>query len=111
MSIKQHLMTLSRIRLHDERPAGAQLEVRDLHVVVHPANEQPFLAPVELKRLAQLKTQRHISLACRLALLCSPSPNEIGQSAVAAPIALRLQLRQQRPCNDPAESAQIKLLI
>ena len=65
--------------------------------MVHPADEQPFLAPVKLKRLAQLKTQRHISLGCRLALLLAPSPNEIGQSAIAAPIALRLQLRQQRP--------------
>ena len=99
--VKQHLVPLAGVGHHPECPAGAQLEVRDLHVVVHPANEQPFFAPVKLKRLAQLETQRHIRLGCRLALLLAPSPNEIGQSAVAAPIALRLQLRQQRPRTAP----------
>ena len=44
----------------------------DLHVVVHPANEQLFFAQVKLKRLAQLETQRHpVRLAISLLESCS----------------------------------------
>jgi len=71
-------------------------------VVEHPANEQPFLAPVELKRLAQLKAHLQKRLECRLSGVIASSPYEIRQTAVDAPLAPCLQLHKQRPGTSPS---------
>ena len=97
VGIEQHLVALAGVGHQPEGAAGTQLEVRDLHVVVDAAHQQSFLAPVELEGLAELKAHRHEGFAGRLTLLLAPVTDEIGQPAVAAPVALGLQLGQQRP--------------
>ena len=64
-------MALAWVGHQPEGSAGAQLEVRYLHLVVNAAHHHAFFAPVKLERLAQLKAQRHKRLE-RLTLLAAP---------------------------------------
>ncbi len=76
--------------------------MRDLHAAVDAGNHQSFFAPVKLKRLAELEGQRHERPGRRsLAFPLAPCANEVGQPAVAALIALLLDLGMQRPCRAP----------
>ncbi len=59
MGIEEHLVALAWISHQPERTAGTQLQVRHLHVSINAANQQTFLAPVELECLAERKAQRH----------------------------------------------------
>ena len=77
-----------------ERTAGAQLEVRHLQLVVDAANDQAFIAPVKLERLAQLEQQRHECLQ-RLAFSATPLPHKCRELAIGAGVAARLDLYQQ----------------
>ena len=58
-------MSLARIGHQPERPARAQLHVRDLQSVVDTTDHQALFAPVELERF----TQRELQPACVLDLL------------------------------------------
>ncbi len=66
-----------------------------LHTPVNAADQQAFLAPVKLKRLAKSKGQRHKGLR-RLALSPSPGTDKRGELAVATVITFGFDLRQQR---------------
>ena len=97
VGIEQHLVALARVGHQPERPRSAQLQVRHLHAVVDATHHQPFFAPVKLERIAQLELQRHEGGGRHgLPLALPPSPDEVGQAAIAAVIALRLDQRQQR---------------
>jgi hypothetical protein len=93
MGIEQHLVPLSGVGHQPQRPAGAQLHVRYLHLVVDATHHQTFFAPVELERLARLERQRHKGMR-RLAGAAAPRANERGELAVPARVALHLDLRQ-----------------
>ncbi|MNP17023.1 hypothetical protein D3C76_1094430 [compost metagenome] len=88
-------MALARIRHKPERTAGTQLQMCHLHTPVNAADQQAFLAPVKLKRLAKSKGQRHKGLR-RLALSPSPGTDKRGELAVATVITFGFDLRQQR---------------
>jgi hypothetical protein len=47
-------------------PTVAELGVRDLQLRLLPSDDEPVLAPVELKGLARRKYERHISAAACL---------------------------------------------
>ena len=57
--VKQHLVALAWVGHQPERATGAQLHVRDLHLVVNASHHHAFIAPVKLEGLTQLKLQRH----------------------------------------------------
>ncbi len=102
MRIEQHLVTLARIRHQPERPARAQLHVRDLQPVVDASHRQTFFAPVELEGLAQLERQRHEGVRQDgLAGSLSPGSREVSHAAVAAGVARGLDLYIQRPRRAP----------
>ncbi|MCY1309420.1 hypothetical protein D9M70_595140 [compost metagenome] len=92
MSIEKHLVALAGVSHQPERPAGTQLQVRYLHATINAANQQAFLAPVELERLAKCKAQRHEGPQT-LALLPAPGADESSELAVATVIAFSSDLR------------------
>ena len=94
MRVKQHFMALAWVGHQPEGPAGAQFEVRHLHLVVNAAHHHALFAPVKLERLAQFKAQRHKCFE-RLALLAAPLAYEGGELAVAAGVSPCLNLDQQ----------------
>ncbi len=96
MRIKQHLVPLAGICHQPERPAGTQLQMRDLHVVEHAAHHHRLIAPVKLERLAQLKAQGHEGLGRTAVRARAPRPDEVRDRAVATPVTLRLDLGEQR---------------
>ena len=98
MRVKQHLVALARVGHQPEGPAGAQLHVRQLHLAPDPADHQPFLAPVELERLAPAKLQGHVGRAgCHRTGRCPLGPQILRHPAVMAGEALFLQLLVQAP--------------
>ena len=100
MSIEQHFVALARVGYQPECTAGTQLEVRHLHASIDAANHQTLFAPVELKRFAQCKLQRHEGVRCA-ALAPAPAADESGELAVTAAVTVRLNLRKQSLCRAP----------
>ena len=110
MRVKQHLVPLARVGHQPERPARAQLHLRNHQLPVQPADHQRLLAPVKLERLAHLERQRHERLAARrVALADLPRPNEVRQLRVAARVALRLELQVQRLGRAPIPLAPVRV--
>jgi hypothetical protein len=86
------LVTLAGISHQPERSARAQLQMRDLHALVDPAYPTASPALVELDRLAKFEGQRHECLGRRtLPVAQTPGPDEVGQAAAAALVALDLE--------------------
>ena len=56
--IEQHFVALAGIGHQPEGARGAQLQVRHLQTPINAADDQRFLAPVELERLAQDRSSR-----------------------------------------------------
>jgi len=52
MGVEQHLVTLARVGHQPERSRRAQLHVRYLQLAADAADNQPFLTPIKLERLA-----------------------------------------------------------
>lgn len=97
MCIKEHLVALRLVGHKPERTTGAQLHVRDLHLIKQPANKQTFLTPVELEGLPVFKEKRHKSFGS-LASLLTPGTNKVGNPGVTASISLCCDLHKQRSC-------------
>ena len=72
----------------------------DLHAPVNTAHDQALFAPVELECFAQLEPQRHECFDI-FAGICPPSPDVVGDSAVAAKVAAGLDLDKQCPSGAP----------
>src|SRR5471032_1087674 len=87
-------MALARVGDQPEGSAGTQLQVRHLHAPVDAANDQSLLAPIELERLALLEAERHES-TWGVAFAAAPFTGEIGDPAIAASVAVGLDLREQ----------------
>lgn len=58
MGIEQHLVGLLRVGAQHERPAVAQLEVRDLQLHAFAVEDGGIFAPVELEGLSRREDQR-----------------------------------------------------
>ena len=95
VGVEQHLVALRRVGLHHECPARAQLQVRRQDLPPDPADHQPLFAPVELECFAQLESQRNVGFDLGLPTLRPPAPDELGDPAVVAAKARRLQLAEQ----------------
>ncbi len=67
----------------------------NLDEVEHTADAHGFIAPLKLEGLAELETQEHESLGRARYGLHSPAADVVGDGAVAAAVALRLNLGKQ----------------
>ena len=94
-------MTLVRIGHQPEGAAGAELQVRYLHVPVDAADDQSFFASVELKSFAQFKLQGHKSMRY-FACTSAPVVDKIGDAAVATLVVVSLNLGKQLFGGTPA---------
>lgn len=95
-------MALARIGHQPERAARAQFHVHHLHPVVDATDDQAFLAPIELKGLAQLEVQRDTSRDIdRLPLALAPGSNEISDARIPARVAHGLDFGMQRTRGAP----------
>ena len=94
-------MTLARIGHQPEGAAGAELQVRYLHVPVDAADDQSFFASVELKGFAQFKLQGHKSMRY-FACTSAPVVDKIGDAAVATLVVVSLNLGKQLFGGKPA---------
>jgi hypothetical protein len=84
--------------------------VRHLQPPVDTAHHQPFLAPVELERLAQFERQRHERRRLhRLAFALAPRPDEVGQPRVAALVTGGPDLLVQRPRRAPLALGSVRV--
>ena len=101
VGIEQHLVTLRRVGLNDERPTGTKLQVRSEYLPPHPANDQMLFAPVKLKGFAQLEMERYKGLADRRTPIGPPAPDEFGDPAVGAGESGGLQFAKQFQCCAP----------
>ena len=95
VGIEQHLMPLRRIRLKDEGATGAQFQMGREDLAPDAADDEMFLAPVELESFAQLELERNIRPRHGLPAGVPPPPNEFGHPAVIALKSLRLEFREQ----------------
>ena len=89
-----------RQKCHYRAAESSGLQVCHLRLVIDPADNDPFLAPVELERFAQLEGQRHECRGSTGAALV-PGPDEVRHTGIAADIALALDLPVQRQPRAP----------
>src|ERR1700722_6794965 len=97
--VEQHLMRLQRIGTDDEGPAVAEFAVRNLQLGPRAADDGEILTPVELKRFAWRKRQRHerapAGSPLNLLAFLLPGPREGGNPIVGAVIAQADQVTVQ----------------
>ena len=84
MGVKQHLMTLRRVRLQNESAAGAKLQVGGENLAPDATNDQVLFAPVKLKGFAKLESERDISFDLCLPATHSPASDKLGYPTVVA---------------------------
>ncbi len=58
--VEHHLLCLSGIGPHEQHPAVAEPDMRDLHRRGHPVDQDDLMAPVELIGFAGIKAQGHV---------------------------------------------------
>ena len=104
VGVEQHLVALAGVSHQPESAAGAQLQMRHLQLVEHPAHQQSFIAPVKLEGFPQFEAQGHKCLGDGFARQLAPGAGEVGHGAVAAPITLRLDLPKQRLSRAPGRA-------
>jgi len=86
--VEQHLVGLQRVGPQQERPAVAELEVRDLQLGAFAVDDGPVLAPVELEGFAGAERERDEGAApgglLGLVAACDPRPCERSHAVVGA---------------------------
>ena len=95
MRVEHHLLRLARIGSHEQHPAMTEPDMGDLHDHRHPAQQDDFVAPVELESLSWREAQRHVGRGCRLPALLGPSPSIPTHRIVAAVITATAQILEQ----------------
>jgi hypothetical protein len=78
MGIEHHLLRLARIGPHEQHPAVAKPDVGDLHDHRHAAQQDDFVAPIELISFPRRKAQRHIGRCRRLPAMLGPPPGIVA---------------------------------
>jgi hypothetical protein len=73
VGIKHHLLRLTRIGAHEQHPAVAEPGVSGLHDYRHAAQQDDFVAPIELVGFPGREAQRDIGRSGRLPMLLGPS--------------------------------------
>ena len=99
------VMGLQQIRPHKKGPTVRQLDMGDLQLGALAAQHSKILAPIELKRLARSKDQRHEGsapwgLACLLPLR-PPVTRKRCNTAIGTGEAQYHQIRMQLLCRSP----------
>ena len=92
MGIEHHLLRLARIGPHEQHSAVAKPDMGSLHDHRHAAQQDDFVAPVELVGFPGSKAQRDIGRRRRFPMLLGPSPGVAAQRIVAAVIAAPAEL-------------------
>jgi hypothetical protein len=90
--VEHHLLGLARISPHEQHPAVAQPDMRDLHGHRRAVDQHDLVRPVELVGLARRKAQRHIGFRCRRPVLDPPLLGVTPHRIVAALITGSVQL-------------------
>ena len=92
---------LARIGPHEQHPAVAQPDMRDLHGHRRAVDQHDLVAPVELVGLARRKAQRHIGFRRRRPALDAPllgvAPDRVVAALVAEPAQLLEDPDQRQP--------------
>ena len=91
VGVEHHLLRLARIGPHEQHAAVAEPDVGDLHGHRHAAQQDDFVAPVELVGFAWRKAQRNVGRGRGGAALLGPSPGIAAHGIVAALIATPAQ--------------------
>ena len=96
VGVKEHLVSLARVGDQPEGPTGAELEVGHLDVVEDTTDDHGLVAPVELEGLPELEAQRDECFGWTGRRFDTPAADVVGHGAVATPVALRLDLGEER---------------
>ena len=92
VSIKHHLLRLARIGPHKQHPAVTEPDMGNLDDHRRAAQQDDFVAPVELIGLPRSKAQRNIGGGRRLPMLLGPSPGVAAQRIIAALVTAPAQV-------------------
>ena len=93
--VEHHLLGFARIGAHEQHPAMAESDLRDLDHRRHTIDDDALVAPVELIRLGRREAQWHIGLSRALALAFRPTACVAAHVIVAAPVAGEPQLLEE----------------
>src|SRR6266700_1402682 len=85
--VEHHLLRLAWISAHEQHAAVTEPDMGDLHDHRHAAQQNDFVAPVELVGFAWRKAQRHIDRGRRGTVLLGPSFGVATHGVVAPVIA------------------------
>ena len=85
--VEHHLLRLARIGPHEQHPAVTEPDMGGLHDHRHAAQQNDFVAPVELVGFTRSKAQRDIGCSRRLPMLLGPSPGITAHGVVTTVIA------------------------
>jgi hypothetical protein len=99
--VEDHLLALAGIGPHEQHPAVAEPDMRDLHRRGHPVDQDDLMAPVELVGLARIEAQRHVGGSRRLAFRPRPRRGVAPDRVVAALVAERLKLLEDPDHRQP----------
>lgn len=93
--VKHHLLRLARIGPHEQHPAVTEPDVSHLHRHRHAAQEDDFVAPVELVGFARREDERDIGRGRPVPVILAPAPGVAPHRVVAAVVAEATQLLEQ----------------
>src|SRR5438477_1012034 len=102
--VEHHLLGLARISPHEQHPAVAQPDMRDLHGHRRAVDQHDLMRPVELVGLARRKAQRYIGFRRGRAALDTPPLRVTPNRVVAAFITQTAQLLEDPDQRQPLAS-------
>jgi hypothetical protein len=92
VGVEHHLLRLARVDPHERHAAVTKPDMGSLHGHRHAAEQDDFVAPVELVGFTRSKAQRDIGRRHRLPAPLGPSPGVAPHGIVATIIAKPAQL-------------------
>ena len=87
VGVEHHLLRLARIGAHEQHPAVTEPDMGGLHDHRHAAQQNDFVAPVELVGFPRREAQRDVGRRRRLPALLGPSPGVAPHGIVATVVA------------------------
>jgi hypothetical protein len=87
VGVEHHLLRLAWIGANEQHAAVTKPDMGDLHDHCHAAQQNDFVAPVELVGFSRSKAQRDIGCSRRFSMLLGPSPGITAHGVVTAVIA------------------------
>jgi hypothetical protein len=99
--VEHHLLGLARIGPHEQHPAVAQPDMRDLYGERRAVDQHDLVRPVELVGLTRRKAQRHIGFRHRRSALGTPPRRVTPDRVIAARVAQPAQLLEDPDQRQP----------